>query len=104
MVSSGCGCLRADRATGILCVAMFSHINIGVRHILPIYSAFAVCGGAVLNRIFQQKRRWPMTLAAGLLIWQIASGSLQHPDYIAYTNELAGQLRALGNTRLQRRR
>ena len=74
----------------VLAVGLFSHINIGIRHILPIYAGFAVCGGAVLNRIFHEKSRWPMAVATGLLIWQIASGALQHPDYIAYTNELAG--------------
>jgi hypothetical protein len=26
-----------------------------------------------------------------LLLWQVASGALVHPDYIAYTNELAGR-------------
>jgi hypothetical protein len=31
--------------------------------------------------------RW---ILAGLLLWHVASGALQHPDYLAYANEIAG--------------
>jgi hypothetical protein len=31
--------------------------------------------------------RW---ILAGLVLWHVASGALQHPDYLAYTNEIAG--------------
>src|ERR1035438_1838805 len=39
----------------LLAVGLFSHINIGVRHLLPVYTGFAVCGGAVLARMFSLK-------------------------------------------------
>jgi hypothetical protein len=74
----------------LLAVGLFSHINIGVRHILPIYTAFAVCGGAALDRLFAANRKWMGSIAAALLLWQIATGALVHPDYLSYTNELAG--------------
>jgi len=74
----------------MLGVGLFSHINIGVRHILPIYTGFAVCGGAALNRLFRSRHKWLAAAAAALLLLQIATGVLVHPDYIAYTNELAG--------------
>ena len=35
----------------LLGVGLSSHVNIGLRHILPIYTVFAICGGAALNRL-----------------------------------------------------
>jgi hypothetical protein len=75
----------------MLAVGLFSHINIGVRHILPIYTGFAVCGGAALARLFRSTHTWIVVSAAALLLWQVVTGALVHPDYIAYTNELAGR-------------
>lgn len=74
----------------LLGVGLFSHINIGVRHILPIYTGFAVCGGVALDRLFSAHRKWMTWTAAALLLWQVATGALEHPDYLAYTNEIAG--------------
>ena len=76
-------------AAGILMVAMMGRINIGVRHVLPIYTALSViCGVAAAEAM-----RGSMLRAAGILAlfaWQAISGASQHPDYIAYTNEIAG--------------
>jgi hypothetical protein len=86
------GCRRFSIAlafsAAILVCAFLSRINIGVRHILPIYIGLAVIGGAAAASMWRrQATRW---ILAGLLLWQIASGALQHPDYLAYTNEIAG--------------
>ncbi len=75
----------------VLGVGLFSHINIGVRHILPVYTAFAVCGGVALSRLFQADRKWDVYVAVLLVVWQVIGGAAHHPDYIAYTNELAGR-------------
>ena len=75
----------------ILAVGLFSHINIGVRHILPIYTGFAICAGVALDGLFRSSRRWLVGIGAVLVLWQVATGALMHPDYIAYTNELAGK-------------
>jgi hypothetical protein len=78
----------------LLAVGLFSRINIGVRHLLPIYAALAVCGGAALDHMLfrgrGRHRAWVVGFAAVLLVWQVVTGALVHPDYIAYTNELAG--------------
>jgi hypothetical protein len=75
-------------SVAILICALLSRINIGVRHILPVYVGLAVIGGGVAAAMLRQKAtRW---ILAGLLLWHVASGALQHPDYLAYTNEIAG--------------
>jgi hypothetical protein len=86
------GCRRFSTAlvfsAAILICAFASRINIGVRHILPIYVGLAVVAGSAAVSMLQRRAgRW---ILAGLLVWQIASGALQHPDYLAYTNEIAG--------------
>jgi 4-amino-4-deoxy-L-arabinose transferase-like glycosyltransferase len=75
---------------GVLGVAMFTHINIGVRHILPVYTGFAICAGVAAWTMWNRGLASRAALA-GLLIWQIISIAAIHPDYIAYTNELAGR-------------
>jgi len=77
--------------TGILAVGFYSRINIGVRHILPIYmgiSLLAAIGATRLPKLF--KGRWPGVVLAGLVLWLAGSSLLAHPDYLPYFNELAG--------------
>ncbi len=74
-------------SAGILLVSMTGRIDIGVRYLLPVYSGICVaCACAVA-----QARGLAGIAAVILLIeWHVASGALQHPDYLAYTNEIAG--------------
>lgn len=79
-------------AAGILAVGFFSHINIGVRHVLPIYIGLSIVAAAGAVHAISQPagRKWlryGMLLAA---LWFAASSLLSHPDYLAYFNELAG--------------
>src|SRR5262249_41151445 len=66
-------------AGAILLAATASHVNIGVRYILPLYLGLSVAAGCVLA----SRRVVPLLL----LTWCFVSGALQHPDYLAYTNE-----------------
>jgi len=77
---------------GILLPAMTSNVNIGVRHILPIYAGFSIVAAIALVELLEWSpgHRWTGFLAAALVMWMAASGALQHPNYIAYFNELAG--------------
>jgi len=80
-------------AAGILLVAMSSRINIGVRHVLPIYAALAViCAVGAAELLRPDAGRAALLRAIGVLVLcsaQAFSGAFQHPDYIAYTNEIA---------------
>lgn len=73
---------------GILLVGLLSHINTGVRHILPIYGALAAV--AALGALFLIRGNWIMRgLCGALLIWLAVDSALAHPDYLAYFNEFA---------------
>ncbi|MBZ5621557.1 MAG: glycosyltransferase family 39 protein [Acidobacteriia bacterium] len=79
-------------AAGILAVALTSRINIGVRHILPVYIGFSVLAGAAAVRLLEMARteRWIRHVLLLLLLWFAGSSLWSHPDYLPYFNELAG--------------
>jgi 4-amino-4-deoxy-L-arabinose transferase-like glycosyltransferase len=79
-------------AAGILLVGLESHINIGVRHILPIYMGFSILAALAAVRLLDlsRARQWMWIAPALLLAWFAGSSLLAHPDYLPYFNELAG--------------
>lgn len=69
--------------------AVSSHLNIGLRHILPLYPAlFVLAGAAVL--LVHRRPRWVAALVVGLLAWFAAASWWIRPSYLAYFNELIG--------------
>jgi hypothetical protein len=77
---------------GILLPAMAGSINIGVRHILPVYAGFSIVAAIGLARLFQwSPSAWslPALTAGSLVIWMAVSGALFQPDYLCYFNEFA---------------
>ena len=80
--------LPAAFSVAILGGAMFGHIDIGVRYLLPIYVGLAVMGACAVV----ETRSLPAKIAVGILLaWQVVSADLAHPDYLAYTNEIAAR-------------
>jgi hypothetical protein len=79
-------------AAGILAVAMFSRINIGLRHILPIYIGLSLVAAVAVLRLLalSDERGWVRIALLALTLWFAASSALSHPDYLPYFNELAG--------------
>lgn len=79
-------------ALTLLLVCMPSHINIGVRHILPIYPLLAIIGGVGACRLWalRKPKYAGLALVLVLLTWQLTSSIRAHPDYLAYFNEFAG--------------
>jgi Dolichyl-phosphate-mannose-protein mannosyltransferase len=72
-----------------LLVAMSSRMNIGVRHILPLYAFLAVLGGGALAALARESRPWRIA-AVVLVLFQAVSSVRSYPAYIAYANELWG--------------
>jgi 4-amino-4-deoxy-L-arabinose transferase-like glycosyltransferase len=88
----------------ILAYCMTSSINIGVRHVLPLYPLLAIVGayGAVwlMDRPLprgeggsraQRGSRVRAALASIVLMWLVAGSALAHPDYLPWFNALAGR-------------
>jgi hypothetical protein len=80
-------------AAAVLMTAMPANLNIGLRHILPIYPLLAVCAGVGINALWRRRehRSVGRLVAAGLTGWLVLDSIGAHPDYLAYFNQLAGQ-------------
>jgi hypothetical protein len=76
----------AVAAVAILLVCLPSTINLGVRHILPIYPLLALAAAAALGALW----RWRPAAVAIPLIWLSFNTFQAHPDHLAWFNELAG--------------
>ncbi|HWW62036.1 MAG TPA: glycosyltransferase family 39 protein, partial [Thermoanaerobaculia bacterium] len=71
----------------MMLVAMTSGINIGVRHILPIYPFLAIAAAIATIALWRHSR----AIVAVLLAWFFIGTTVAHPDYLAWFNELAGR-------------
>jgi hypothetical protein len=78
-------------SAGIMLVGVFTHINIGVRHILPVYIGFSLLAAAAAIDWLElgRARKWILIAVAMLVVWLAGSSLLSHPDYLAYFNEFA---------------
>ena len=72
-----------------LAVAIHSHMNIGHRHLLPVYPFLYVLVAAAATCLIRQNRRWTYAVAL-LLVWQIVEAVRTAPGYMAYANEAWG--------------
>ncbi len=69
--------------------AMAGGMNIGIRHILPVYVFLSVAIGGAAWSLIQTSRRW-LYFVAALLVFQAISVLRCYPAYMAYANEAAG--------------
>lgn len=80
----------AFAAATILVVVLPIRINLGVRHILPLYSLLSILSAHALVALWK-RGRLSRSIAVIAAAW-FALGSLRaHPDYLAYFNEIASQ-------------
>ncbi len=79
-------------SAGILGVALFSHINIGIRHVLPIYTGLALLAGAAAVHLLDMAstRTWAAAVLGIAILWFAGASLSSHPDYLPYFNEFAG--------------
>jgi hypothetical protein len=83
----------AAMALTVVTICMSTRIDIGVRHILPIYPLLAIVAGFGASRLWnstQPKRVGPAVVVI-LVLWQLFASARIHPDYLAYFNELVGR-------------
>jgi 4-amino-4-deoxy-L-arabinose transferase-like glycosyltransferase len=69
--------------------ALSSKLNIGHRHLVPLYPALFILGGVAVARLFPQ-RRVGAGVAIGLVALQAMVAAGIHPHYLAYFNPAAG--------------
>jgi hypothetical protein len=87
---TGCALLARRRpevpliAAAILGVSMTSEINIGIRHILPIYAPLAIASAAAILALPRLR-----IVSAILMLWLFVSGVAAHPDYLPWFNAFA---------------
>jgi len=72
-----------------LAVAIQAGMNIGARHILPLYALAAILAGGGIVALAAQNRRW-MWVGAALIVAHIVSALTVFPNYLAYANEAWG--------------
>lgn len=73
--------------------AVMSNLNIGIRHILPIYPPlFAVVAIVIVRLVYRlrQYRGWAVASLVVLMVWYGANTIQTYPSYVAYFNGLAG--------------
>ncbi len=83
----------AAAAGAILLVSLPSRINIGLRHVLPIYVLMAVLAGWGAVTLWRWRKAGLLgpAVVSALVAWQVVVGVRIHPDYLAYFNEFAGR-------------
>ncbi|HYM12772.1 MAG TPA: glycosyltransferase family 39 protein [Bryobacterales bacterium] len=72
-------------AAAILTVSMVAGINIGLRHVLPMYPFLIIAASGA----FASGRRTVTVAALLLSAWHAGESIVAHPDYLAYFNEIA---------------
>jgi 4-amino-4-deoxy-L-arabinose transferase-like glycosyltransferase len=72
-----------------LLIAMSAGMNIGIRHILPMFPFLWVLIGGAASVLIARNRKWVYAVAV-LLMFQAISTSRVYPTYMVYANELWG--------------
>ncbi len=72
-----------------LLIATGTGLNIGARHILPMYPFLAVLIGGAALALAHKDRRWAYVVGL-LLAWHAVSSARAYPNYLAYSNEFWG--------------
>ena len=72
-----------------LAISLTSHINIGIRHFLPVYPFLFIAGGALLAQLLHNRRKVGVAVLVVLFGWMSFETVRTFPDYTPYMNELA---------------
>lgn len=84
--------LEAMAAAGaILGFSMTTHVNIGIRYILPIYVFLSIAAAIGALALIRHRQKIVRGVAMVLVSWHLIASIVAHPDYLAYFNGLAGR-------------
>lgn len=70
--------------------SMTSHLNLGVRHVFPVYAGLFTFIGVFLATIFRSQNIWLRLVMLGIGALYVTSSALAFPTYTAYFSELVG--------------
>ena len=70
-------------------ISMSSDMDIGMRHLLPVYPFLYILIAGAAVTLMERNRRWSVALAA-LFCWQMVTSYRIAPAYMAYGNEAWG--------------
>jgi len=76
-------------AAAILVIVLPVRINLGVRHVLPIYAFVSIAAAHAILRAIRMRTRIARAAVVVLCVWFSADSVRAHPDYLAYFNEIA---------------
>ena len=72
-------------------VALTSNLNIGHRHLLPVYPFLIVFASKVARAFDEARQQRALVVACAILIaWNIAETAFIYPHFLGYFNEIAG--------------
>jgi hypothetical protein len=71
-------------------VSMMAQMNVGVRHILPIYPFALMLAGKAVSEILASRRKLLRAGLGGLCLLQAAEVTAAHPHHLAFFNCLVG--------------
>jgi hypothetical protein len=77
---------------GVMAVAMAGRLNIGIRHVLPVYPMMALAAAIGVQELWRMRAtRLPRSLAVALVAFALLVPVRAHPDHLPYFNVLAGR-------------
>jgi hypothetical protein len=72
-----------------LAISLTSHINIGIRHFLPVFPFLFIAAGALLAQLLRARRLLGVGVLLILFGWMTCETVRTFPDYTPYMNQLA---------------
>lgn len=74
----------------VLAFAMMAKMNVGVRHVLPIYPFALMLAGKAVAWMLAGRRGFQIAGLAALCVWQVGEVAGAHPEYLAFFNCFVG--------------
>ena len=75
---------------GFLGAAMAAKLNIGLRHILPIYPFVLIVAGKAVAELWHDKRQLVRAMLGALCLFTVVEMALVYPHFLAFFNRFVG--------------